>query len=131
MNPTKSFSPWSLGAVALVALIGTGAWASRTAAAATDEVPLVTSVFRVEGMTCGGCEASVKMTVKRLDGVREVEASHTEKRATVTYDAKKVSPEAIVAAIEKLGYTAELVETKTTTAETKATGLLAKLRACC
>ena len=81
--------------------------------------------------TCGGCEASVKMTVKRLDGVREVEASHTEKRATVTYDAKKVSPEAIVAAIEKLGYTAELVETKTTTAETKATGLLAKLRACC
>jgi copper chaperone CopZ len=93
--------------------------------------PSVTSVFKVEGMTCGGCEAGVKMTVKRLDGVQAVEASHTEKRATVTYDAEKVTPQAIVEAIEKLGYTAELVETRTAGAEPRATGFLAKLRACC
>ena len=93
--------------------------------------PSVTSVFKVEGMTCGGCEASVKMTVKRLDGVRGVEASHTEKRATVTYDAEKVTPQAIVDGIERLGYTAELVETTTASEEPKTTGLLAKLRACC
>jgi copper ion binding protein len=131
MNPKKPLSFWSLGALASVALIGTGVWASRAAATAADEAPLVTSEFRVEGMTCGGCEASVKMTVGRLDGVRSVEASHEEKRATVTYDETRVTPETIVQAIEKLGYTAELVETKPSAKKPESTGWLARLRACC
>ena len=72
----------------------------------------VTSDFKVEGMTCGGCEASVKMKVKRLDGVERVTASHKEGKATVTYDAGRVSSADIIAAIEDLGYTAELLETR-------------------
>jgi copper chaperone CopZ len=115
---------------AALALLVAATFAVR-AAEPEPTAPSVTSVFKVEGMTCGGCEASVKMTVKRLDGVQAVEASHTEKRATVTYDAEKVTPQAIVEAIEKLGYTAELVETRAAEAEPKATGWLAKLRACC
>lgn len=79
---------------------------------AEDEVPRgkTTSVFKVEGMTCGGCEVGVRLSVKKLDGVEEVEASYEEGRATVTYDAAKVTPEQIVAAIEELGYTAELLD---------------------
>ncbi len=68
----------------------------------------VTSTFKIEGMTCGGCEVGVRMSVKKLDGVSKVEASYEEGRAKVTYDPEKVTPESIVEAIEKLGYTAEL-----------------------
>ena len=69
---------------------------------------LTTTVFAVGGMTCGGCEASVKMVVKKLDGVEKVTASNKEGRATVTYDPAKVTTDNIVAAIEKIGYTAEV-----------------------
>ncbi len=126
----KRFAPWSLAALALSALLGMAVLAARAAADA-EETPLVTSVFEVEGMTCGGCEAAVKATVKRLDGVRTVDASHREKRATVTYDEQKVKPEAIVQAIEKLGYSAELLETDPPAATPESTGWLAKLLACC
>lgn len=128
----RALAPWRLLAVAAVALflLGTAAAASRAAATA-DAKPLVTSVFKVEGMTCGGCEGGVKIAVKRLDGVRSVDASHRDERATVTYDETKVTPEAIVQAIEKLGYQAELIETKRGGAEPESTGFLAKLNACC
>jgi len=66
------------------------------------------SEFDVEGMTCGHCERAIQTTVGMMDGVETVQASHTEKKAVVRYDAAKVKPEAIVAAIEKLGYTAKL-----------------------
>lgn len=70
----------------------------------------VTTVFRVDGMTCGGCEVGVRLNVKELDGVEKVEVSYKLGRATVTYDAAKVSPEQIVEAIEELGYKAETLK---------------------
>jgi copper ion binding protein len=79
------------------------------AAGARAEGPVVkVSEFDVEGMTCGHCERAIQTTVGMMDGVETVQASHTEKKAVVRYDAAKVKPEAIVAAIEKLGYTAKL-----------------------
>jgi len=74
----------------------------------------VTAVFKVEGMTCGGCEVGVRMNVKKLDGVEEVEASYEKGRAEVTYDAAKVTLEQIEAAIERLGYAAEPQEPEET-----------------
>ncbi len=123
-------SSWSFIAATAVAVLIAATFAVR-AADSTASTPALTSVFKVEGMTCGGCEASVKISLKRLDGVREVTASHSEKRATVTYDAERVSPAAIVEAIEKLGYKAELVDTQPAATTPRSSGLLARLRACC
>lgn len=67
-----------------------------------------TSVFRVEGMTCGGCAAGLKMTLRKMEGVQKAEASYEERKAVVTYDPAKVKPEQIKSAIEKLGYKAAL-----------------------
>jgi copper chaperone len=64
--------------------------------------------FDVEGMTCGHCERAIQATVGMIDGVESVQASHTGKTAVVRCDAARVKPEAIVAAIEKLGYKAKL-----------------------
>lgn len=85
---------------------------SILAAAACVEPPagpaVTVSEFAVEGMTCGHCEQAIQETVGKIEGVESVQASHTEKRAVVRYDAAKVEPGAIEAAIEKLGYSATL-----------------------
>ncbi len=65
--------------------------------------------FHVTGMTCGGCEAAVRIAVNRLEGITEVKASYEEGKATVTYDATTAKPEDIIKAIEKLGYKAEVI----------------------
>lgn len=93
----------------MIALLGGAAWVARSWAA-DGEGGTTTSTFRVEGMTCAGCEVGVKVAVKRLAGVAFVDVSYEEGSATVTYDPEQVTPEQIVAAIEKLGYEAEPAE---------------------
>lgn len=97
-------------ATGIVVLAATLATAAAQRSSETEKEAAVTSLFHVEGMTCGGCEMAVKTVVKKLDGVEKVDASHRDKQATVIYERAKVTPEQIVAAIEKLGYKAELVE---------------------
>ena len=100
----KSFSRTLAASAAILALV----MGVAPAAWADDEEKSVTSVFKVEGMTCGGCEAGISIAVNKLEGVEKVVASTEEGRATVTYDPEKVTAEKIEAAIEKLGYDAEL-----------------------
>ena len=92
--------------VALLAV--TVAGGNRLFAGDTSNSEGVTATFKVQGMTCGGCEVGVKRVVKKLDGVVQVKASHKKGTAEVTYEPEKVTTEQIVEAIETLGYTAEL-----------------------
>ena len=101
-----------LGAAMTIAAIGAVA---MTVAADDSKPDQTTTVFAVEGMTCGGCELGVKMAVRKLDGIEKVTASHEEGRATVTYAPSKVSAEDIEAAIEKIGYQAEVIENEAVT----------------
>ena len=50
----------------------------------------------------------MKLAVKRLDGIHQVEASYKEGKAVVVYEPSRVSPEEIKAAIDKVGFKAEL-----------------------
>ena len=54
----------------------------------------------------------MKIAVKRLDGIHQVEASYKEEKAVVAYEPSKVTPEEIKAAIEKSGYKAEMQSEK-------------------
>jgi copper chaperone len=58
----------------------------------------------VTGMTCGGCENAVKRSLGQLRGVERVAASHVSQQVDVTFDGAQVSPAAVKAAIEALGY---------------------------
>ncbi len=70
-----------------------------------------TTVLRVEGMTCGACATSVKLVLKKVDGVTDAAVSYTTKRAVVHYDPARVNPAKLVAEIEaKLPYKATVVE---------------------
>lgn len=61
----------------------------------------------VQGMTCAGCETTVKMTLKKLDGVKDVEASFKDGSAKVTIDPAKVTEKEMVEALDKVGYAAK------------------------
>ncbi len=63
--------------------------------------------FAVEGMSCQGCVRSVTGALNQVSGVARVDVSLEAKRATVEYDATRVDPAAIVAAIEGAGFEAK------------------------
>jgi copper chaperone CopZ len=63
--------------------------------------------FKVTGMTCGGCENAVTRSLKMLEGVKAVTASHSTESVDVTFEDDKVTPAAITERIESLGYHVE------------------------
>ena len=58
----------------------------------------------VTGMTCGGCENAVKRAVSKLAGVEAVSADHHANLVDVEFDPARVTPQAIRAEIEAIGY---------------------------
>jgi len=63
-----------------------------------------TVTFGVEGMTCGGCVASVTRVLKAVSGVDEVAVTLQPGAARVTFDPGQTNPPALRAAIEGAGY---------------------------
>lgn len=57
------------------------------------------ATFKVNGMSCGSCESSVKGAVTKVDGVKSVEADADKGTAVVAYDPAKTDETKIAAAI--------------------------------
>jgi len=64
--------------------------------------------FNVEGMTCAGCEASVKNELGKLDGILESEVSYDSGTATISYLKTKLTEKELQDAINKTGFTADV-----------------------
>lgn len=60
--------------------------------------------LNVSGMTCGGCENSVRNALLTRPGVHEVTASHTAGTVSIKFDAAKVDAAQIGSAIEAAGF---------------------------
>lgn len=85
-------------------LVGSGAGPAVTA-------NMNQTVFRVEGMTCEGCAASVEKAIRGVPGVLAVEVSYEKGEAVIGTEACcPVAPDEIRAAIQKVGYNGTLVE---------------------
>ena len=65
-------------------------------------------IFHVGGMACPSCEIKIENNLKKIDGVESVKASLAGSTVEVNYDASRVTPETITAAITKLGYDSAL-----------------------
>ncbi len=63
--------------------------------------------LHVTDMSCAGCVETVERTLRSLPGVSDAQVNFAERTATVTGD---VSPDALVGAVGKAGYTASLLE---------------------
>ena len=86
--------------------------ADRRSETAADERPavqvapenLASISFDVEGMTCTGCENSVKSSLESIHGVVEAHASHETGITTVKYDKTLVSASEMEEGIRSRGY---------------------------
>ena len=62
--------------------------------------------FKIEGMTCTGCEHHVKSEINKLKGITEAIVSYEKGNAIVSFDNKQVAVNDIIKAINSTGYKA-------------------------
>lgn len=70
----------------------------------SDTLLLKTTTLRINGMTCTGCENTIKKMVGEIEGVKEVKASFSDSVATVVFDTSMASIVVISETINNLGY---------------------------
>lgn len=64
--------------------------------------------IKVEGMTCGHCEMTVKKVLLKLKGVKNASVSHESNSADVITKTRTISPEDLIQAVEAAGYKASI-----------------------
>jgi Cu+-exporting ATPase len=90
---------------------------TKEATAAQKEIPSTRITIPVSGMTCAACQSFVQKTLSAQPGVRDASVNLMMHSATVVYDPKASTPQALVDAIRKTGYEAELPREDTTAVE--------------
>jgi copper chaperone len=60
--------------------------------------------LKVEGITCGGCEKSIRNALLEQNGVSEVTASHETGVVAIDYDENKIQQQQLKQAIEGAGF---------------------------
>ena len=69
-----------------------------------------TLTLPITGMTCANCVASVERNAKKIDGVQNANVNFATEKATIVYDPKLASAEAVIARIEKAGFGVPVAE---------------------
>lgn len=67
-----------------------------------------TLLLEVKDMHCSNCAMKLQSLEDDLPGVDTVDASYHSQKMKVVYDESVVTPEAIMEAVRKLGYTPEI-----------------------
>lgn len=78
--------------------------------------------FDVTGMTCSACSAHVEKSVRKLDGVLEVNVNLLQNSMSVEYDENKLNDDQIIQAVIDGGYGASVKGKQTTQETAKGTG---------
>lgn len=88
--------------------------AAQGTPASQDPATLARAEFDVAGMDCGGCVIGTRTALRKIDGVRQADATYDEATgegtAWAVYDPAIVTPERLMAAIQELGYTPTIRE---------------------
>jgi len=76
-----------------------------TKTASNEQVKYSTVELNVEGMTCTGCENTIKNSLMKVAGIDSVNADHTNGRTFIKFDSTSVKVADIQKVIEEKGYT--------------------------
>jgi copper chaperone CopZ len=60
--------------------------------------------FTVTGIHCDGCEANIESGLRRLDGVRDVNADHREQTIWVRFDERRLDEQRLAEQLDRIGY---------------------------
>ncbi len=67
-----------------------------------------TATYRVKGMHCASCAATIEKTFKKTDGVHHAEVNYGTETAKVTFDTTKTDPHHLSNKINPFGYSLDL-----------------------
>lgn len=67
-----------------------------------------TVTLSVPGMTCAACPVTIKMALRKVDGVQKAEASLEAREFVVVFDDEKTSVRALIEASSNAGYSASI-----------------------
>ncbi|XP_031486413.1 probable copper-transporting ATPase HMA5 isoform X1 [Nymphaea colorata] len=73
----------------------------------------------VKGMTCTTCSTTIESTLQNMPGIHSAMVALATEEAEIKHDAKLVSPEQLIEAIEDMGFEATLMDQKSTTLHLK------------
>lgn len=62
----------------------------------------------ITGMTCAACSTRIEKGLNKLDGVASAHVNLALERASIDYNSAQLEPAELIAAVEKLGYQAEI-----------------------
>lgn len=62
--------------------------------------------LHIGGMTCVNCQNKIEKTLNHTSGVVSASVSYNDATADIVYDAEKISPDELIAAVDGLGYRA-------------------------
>lgn len=79
---------------------------TATVVAAPSPGKVEKTTLTIQGMTCGGCVATVKLRLKKTKGVLGYDVSLDKGEAEVTYDPAATNAEAIAASVSETGFKA-------------------------
>lgn len=82
----------------------------KATAAVAPQPTTARSTFKVTGMTCAGCEVTIKLALEQTPGVRGSEVSYDRGEAVVEYDPGVTDVTKIQKAIDETGYTCEVAK---------------------
>ena len=99
-----ALSPYYAGALAR----RVAAKSAAPVATALQQPASARATFKVSGMTCAGCETTIKLALEQTPGVRNSEVSYDKGEAAVEYDPAVTTPEKLREAISQTGYPAEV-----------------------
>lgn len=80
---------------------------------------MITQVYRIGGMACAACSASIERKTKSLNGVAEVSVNLTTEKMTITYDESLLSSDEIIKAVESLDFAITPFDNKERTIKVK------------
>jgi len=70
---------------------------------------MATATLKIQGMTCGHCERTVREVLEGAPGVRSARVDLAGGRAVVEYDESRTNPQELAALVTEEGYEAEEV----------------------
>jgi copper chaperone CopZ len=85
----------------LASLSGFSQEPSKTGQSGTAKLQVTQCALKVSAMTCGGCAGMVEKSLRKLEGVTTAKVHYKTGEAQVEFDAKKTTPEKIVAAFNQ------------------------------
>ena len=70
---------------------------------------LQTSTLKISGMHCASCSTILTKALQKVDGVQSAVVNYSTEKGTVTYDPAKTNEQNLIQAVQKKGYSAEVL----------------------